>query len=75
LNKEKNMGRCWVEWDVAQVEMPVIGETRRAEPWLGQGVERLDRHDCRREVYVHAFIYEVRVSKSVIGETTSTPLF
>ena len=42
LNKEKNMGRGWVECDVAQVEMPVIGETRGAEAWLGQGVERLD---------------------------------
>ena len=30
--------------------MPVIGETRGGKPWLGQGVERLDRHGCRREV-------------------------
>ena len=50
LNKEKNVGRGWFECDVAQVEMPVIGETRGAEPWLGQGVERLDGRGCRREV-------------------------
>ena len=50
LNKEENVGRGWVECDVAQIEMPVIGETRRAEPRLGQGVERLDGHGGEREV-------------------------
>jgi hypothetical protein len=37
LNKEKNVGWGWVEWYVAQVKMPVIGETRGAEPlWCGK---------------------------------------
>ena len=30
LNKEKNVERGWVECDVAQVEMPVIGGLNRS---------------------------------------------